>query len=229
MNLEPYIERLVPDVGRARASAEALRAKHPNLSAVELAQLAVRSAKLRAASAGAATGAASSPLTMIPAAIADMIAVLSIEASLVAEVAALIDPGSLDDENGMKADIISVIFPAAASQALRQFGIRAGERVSQAALRKYASEDFVRSVTRFAARYVGKKFTGEALVSKAIPLVGIGIGAGWNWLEVQAIGTRAIRYYSDEPIAAAPASMPLPSPKAILGKVRRFMPGKHSE
>jgi hypothetical protein len=229
MNLEPYIERLVPDVSRARASAEALRTRNPSMTVVELANLAIRSAKLRAATAGAATGAASSPITMIPAAIADMVAVLAIEASLVAEIAALLDPGSLDDENGMKADIISVIFPAAASQALRQLGIRAGERVSQAALRKYASEDFVRSITRFAARYIGKKFTGEALVSKAVPLVGIGIGAGWNWLEVQAIGTRAIRYYSDDPIGPAPASIPLPSPKALLGKVRRFMPGRRRE
>src|SRR6185437_4165396 len=101
-----------------------------------------------------------------------------------------------------------VIFPAAASQALRQLGIRAGERVSQEVLRKYASEDFVRSITRFAARYIGKKFTGEALVSKAVPLIGVGIGAGWNWLEVQAIGARAIRYYNKDPIAPAPASLP---------------------
>src|SRR6185437_10039429 len=161
MNLEPYIERLVPDIAHARASAESLRSKNPNMTAIELAHLAVRSAKMRAAAAGAATGAASSPITMIPAAIADMVAVLSIEATMVAEVAALIDPGSLDDANGMKADIISVIFPAAASQALRQLGIRAGERASQEVLRKYASEDFVRSITRFAARYIGKKFTGE--------------------------------------------------------------------
>ncbi|HET6249655.1 MAG TPA: hypothetical protein VFE47_18345 [Tepidisphaeraceae bacterium] len=212
INLSFLIDRLVPDPGQCRQGAAAQRKAHPDASPLQLAARMVHSAKLRAAAAGAATGAASSPFTMIPAALADMAAVLRIEGALVGEIGALLDPDSLDDPHALKTDVISVIFPAAASQALRQVGIRAGERLSHAAMRKYATEDLVRNLSRFATRYLGRQLTREAVVAKAIPLVGMGIGAGWNWLEVKAIGRRAIHYYSKAPIG--PALLPNLSPPA---------------
>jgi hypothetical protein len=228
MNFEALIEHLVPSLTHARASADALRAKHPDLTARELSDRVIHTAKLKAATSGAVTGAASSPLTMIPAALADMAAVLAIEGAMVAEIGALLSPDSLSDPAALKADVISIIFPAAASQALRQFGIRAGERLTQSVMRKYASEDFVRSISRYGARFISKQLTRETVLTKAVPLVGIGIGAGWNWLEVSAIGARAIRYYSDEPLAAPPANG-LPSTGKLWGKVRRYLPGKPKE
>lgn len=222
-NPESFIERLLPNLAHARTTAEQLRDKFPGATQIDLAKHLVHSAKLKAAAAGAATGAASSPLAMLPAALADVAAVLSIEAQMIAEIAALFDPSALDNPNTIRADIIAVIFPAAASQALRQFGIRAGERLSQAALRKYAGEDFVRSAARLATRYLGKKFTADAVVSKAVPIVGMGIGAGWNWLEVKAIGARCIAYYSDEPIAPAPSNFSISGAKKAIGKVSGFI------
>ena len=229
MNFEALIEHLVPSLDHARTSAAALRAKYPALTSLELADRAIHTAKLKAATSGAVTGAASSPLTMIPAALADMAAVLAIEGALVAEIGALLSPDSLKDPHALKADVITIVFPAAASQALRQFGIRAGERLTQAVMRKYATEDFVRSISRYSARYIGKQLTRETLLTKAVPLIGIGIGAGWNWLEVKAIGARAIRYYSDEPIGRAPANGSLPSPGKLWNKVRQYFPGKPKE
>ena len=35
----------------------------------------------------------------------------------------------------------------------------------------------------------------KAVVSKTVPLVGAGIGAAWNWVELEAVGKRAVRYY----------------------------------
>lgn len=225
MNLAPLLQHLVPNLPSAQASANVLRQKHPGLTSIDLAHRAIHSAKLRAAATGAATGAASSPITMIPAALADMAAVLAIEGALVAEIGSLLAPDSLQDADVLKADVISIIFPAAASQALRQFGIRAGERISQAVMRKYASEDFIRSISGYAARYLGKQLTRETILTKAVPLIGMGIGAGWNWLEVNAIGARAIRYYSDESIGPIPTGT-LPSPTELWSRVRRYLPGK---
>jgi hypothetical protein len=179
-----------------------------------LAQIAVRTAKLQAAATGAATGAVSSPLTMLPAAIADIAAVLRIEANLAGTVAALLDPGALDNPDELKADVLSILFPSAMSQAIRQAGIQAGERLSQTVIRKYVSHELLGTLSRLVARSMGKQLTREALVRKAVPLVGMGIGAGWNWLEAQVIGTRAIRYYSQEAIGIAPArTRPLLAPK----------------
>ena len=201
------LNRLIPDADHCRASVAALRAEHPGLLPLELADIAVRSAKRRAAATGAATGIASSPLTMIPAALAWLSwrqCCGSRERS-----SARLPPCSIrnrwDDPNTLRMDVISVIFPAAASQALRQVGIRAGERLSQAAMRKYATEDLIRNISRLATRYLGKQLTRETVVAKSIPIVGMGIGAGWNWLEVKAIGHRAVEYYGNGPIVQAPA------------------------
>ena len=225
MNLNLLLDRLIPDPETCRAAADSLRQEHPDLSAIELAHRAIRSAKVRAASAGAATGAASNPITMIPAALADMATVLKIEGTLIGVVAALLSPETLDDPQALRADVMAVVFPAAASQVLRQVGIRAGEKLSQAVMRKYMTEDLLRTITRLAGAYIGKQVTREAIVAKAIPLVGIGIGAGWNRLEVQAVAGRAITYFSDEAIGpASTATARFASVKKFLPKMSRFLP-----
>ena len=129
---------------------------------------------------------------MLPAALADMAAVLKIEGSMVGVVAALLDPAALNDPKTLKADVISIVFPGAVSQALRQLGIRAGERVSHSLIRKYVSaEEFVKSLARPGSRSTSEwNSPRETVLKKTVPLVGIGIGAGWNWLEVQAVGAR---------------------------------------
>lgn len=204
MKLDFLLSRLAPDIGQCRSAAEELRKDHPELSAVDLARHAVHSAKLKAAAMGAATGAAASPLTMIPAAVADIAAMLRIEATLVGTIAALLDPAVLDKPDVLKADILGIIFPAAMSQALRQAGIKAGERLSQSMIRRYVGEELLGTITRLIARTMGKQLTREAVVRKAVPLVGMGIGAGWNWLEVRTIGQRAVHYYSDDAIGPSP-------------------------
>ncbi len=95
MNFQTLLDNILPDPVQSRDLAAKLREEHPNLSPAELARHAIRSAKVKAALAGAATGVASSPLTMIPAALADMATVLKIEGSLVGVVAALMQtPGA---------------------------------------------------------------------------------------------------------------------------------------
>jgi hypothetical protein len=47
-----------------------------------------------------------------------------------------------------------------------------------------------------AAKRLGVRITQKAVATKAIPVVGASIGGAWNWLEIQAIGDRAINYHA---------------------------------
>ena len=202
MILENVLDWVVPDRVECRNAAAALMARRPGLSREALAREAISSAQTWAAGAGAATGAAANPLIAVPAALADMAAVLRIEGTMAGTVAALIDPASLDDPAAFQADILAVVFPGAVSQALRQLGVRWGQRITKQVIRRYLTEGLIKSVTRFSSRYLFVHLTEKAIVSKTVPLVGAGIGAGWNWLEVKAVGRRALNYYQNKGIRA---------------------------
>jgi hypothetical protein len=215
--LENLLDWVVPDVAQCRKAAEELVARSPHLSREALARHAVASAQRWAAGTGAATGVAASPFIALPAALADMVAVLRIEGTMAGTVAALIDPASLDNPNTFPADVLAIVFPGAVSQALRQLGVRWGQRITQELIRRYLSEGLLKSVTRLTSRYLFVHVTEKALVSKTVPLVGAGIGAGWNWLEVKAVGTRAIHYYQRKGIAPGGRG----GPRDPLGKIKR--------
>ena len=68
-------------------------------------------------------------------------------------------------------------------------------------------------------RLLGAKLTGRSIATKGVPLVGIGIGAGWNWLEVQAVGGRAIAYHTGQPVGAG----------KLRDLGRKLMPGRLRE
>jgi hypothetical protein len=192
---------VVPDVYECRRTAMELVARAPGASREQLARELVRAAQKRAATVGGVTGLAAGPFSMVPAALADMAATLKIEGTMVGGVAALLDPDSLEDPERFKADVLAVVFPAAVSQALRQLGMRAGEQITKTVVRRAAGKGSLETLVRVAGRMLGAKLTGRTVVTKGLPLVGIGIGAGWNWVEASAVGHRAIAYHTGQPVA----------------------------
>ena len=42
---------------------------------------------------------------------------------------------------------------------------------------------------------LGIRLTEKAIATKAVPIVGAGIGAAWNCVEIQAVGNRAVAYH----------------------------------
>lgn len=216
---------VIPDRETCREAARRLAAEHPGETPEELARRAVRHAVPLAVGTGGATGAASSPLTMIPAAVADVAAMLRIEGMLAGMVAALLDPKSLDEPGRFEGDVVSIVFPGAVSQALRTVGVRAGQAITKNLVRKYFGEAFLQTVGRYTARYALGKLTQKAILTKAVPLIGAGIGAGWNWVEVNAVGRRAIRYFQNRAVGgdAEPAEDE-PKRRALLPTAQKLLP-----
>lgn len=196
VNAKDIIKWIMPDAEDCRVKAEALRLENPDASGIELARKAVKSSRKWAAGMGAVTGVAANPITLVPAALADAAAMLRIEGQLAGVVAALLDPQSVNDPDAFRRDIMRVIFPGAVSQVLRKLGVRAGEQAAKDIVAKYVTRGAVKEVAEHAVKRFGIQLTEKAIATKAIPLVGAGIGAAWNWLEIQAIGLRAIDYHT---------------------------------
>jgi hypothetical protein len=198
--IQALLNHVVPDPLECRQTAMEMIARAPGAPREKLAAELIRAAQKRAAAVGGVTGLASSPITMIPAALTDIAAVMKIEGTMIGGVAALLDPSSLDNPQQFKNDVMAVLFPAAISQTLRHIGIRAGEQLTRRLVRAAAEKGGAEAVAKFAAKVVGAKLPARALATKGVPLVGVGIGAGWNWVEASAVGRRAIAYYTGQPI-----------------------------
>jgi hypothetical protein len=195
MNSESRITALVPDRNACRAAAARLRKAYPGLPPELLARKAISQAQTLLAATGAAAGVFTNPLVMIPLALGETGFVLKREARLVGVIAVLLEADTLEDPDAFAADILSILFPSAATQALSAFVVRASQATTRTLIRTYIRKDALRTLIRFAARYLGLKVTQRALITKTVPLLGAVIGAVWNWIEVKRLGARALRYF----------------------------------
>ncbi len=195
MDVKQILSWVIPDADNCRRAAEELRLANPNMTAEQHARQAVKDARKWAASVGAATGAVASPLTMFPAAIADAAAMLKLEGKLAGTVAALLDAESLNDPDAFRRDIIFNVFPGAVSQLIRRMGVRASEEAMKNFLRRTLTREASKEMVERSAKMLGIRLTEKALATKAVPLVGAGIGAAWNWVEIQTVGNRAVNYH----------------------------------
>ena len=191
MDLEKLLTFVIPDPDDCRRAAQELRLENPGVHPEQIAEGAMKQSRKWALSIGATTGAFASPLSMLPAAVADAVAMLRLEGKLAGTIAALLDPDSLNDPAAFRHDILRSVFPGAVSQALRKVGVRAAEESAKSAVRRLASKE----LTERAARSLGTRLTEKAIASKTLPIVGAGIGAAWNYAEIHAIGRRAIDYH----------------------------------
>lgn len=195
MDLEQILTFVIPDPDDCRRAARELRLENPDATAEQAAELAVKQSRKWAVSIGATTGAFASPISMLPAAFADAVAMMKLEGKLAGTIAALLDPESLSDPAAFRRDIFRSVFPGAVSQTLRKMGVRAAEASAKSAVRRITTHAATKELTERATKSLGVRLTEKALASKTVPLVGAGIGAAWNYAEVHAIGRRAIDYH----------------------------------
>ena len=221
LDLHKILTWLIPDAEDCRRAAEELRLADPNAAPEQLARRAVKDARKWAAGVGAATGMAASPITFLPAAVADAAAMLKLEGKLAGTIAALLDPDSLKDQDTFRKEILRAVFPGAVSQALRKFGVRAGEEATKNLVRKLIGREAGKELGERAAKMLGIRLTEKAIATKAIPLVGAAIGAGWNWLEIQAVGNRTVDYHLG---LASPATRARRKVVSIVRDARKKLP-----
>jgi hypothetical protein len=202
------LEWAVPDPEACRRRAEELRRRHPTLDEAALCGMAVGRAQKIAAGTGAATGLASTPMTLVPAAAADAAAMLRIEGELAGTIAALVDPPALDDVEQFEIEVLAVLFPQVMSQALRAVGVRGAQAFTQAVVRRQLNRGLGKAVAKLAAKRLGVRLTEKAVLTKALPLVAVGVGGGWNWFEARAVGRRAIGYFGGRSIGRANRVLP---------------------
>src|SRR5687767_7037336 len=105
MMLDDLMAWVVPDRDRCERAADDLRAEHPGATPEQLARRAIASARSWGVAAGGTTGAAANPLIMVPAAMADIAAMLRIEGQMAGTIAALLDPSSLLQAKTLHADV----------------------------------------------------------------------------------------------------------------------------
>jgi len=222
LDVESLLGWLIPDPDECRRTAAELRLEHPDFTAEQVAREAVRSAKRWAAAMGAATGVAANPITLLPAAIAEAATLLRIEGKMAGVIAALLDPDSLSDSHAFRRDVLRVVFPGAFSQALRKIGIRVAENSTKQMIEKLVTRGVLKEVGEHTAKWLGVRLTEKAIATKAVPLVGMGIGAVWNWVELQAIGLRAIAYHTGAEAPVAPLRRKV---KSWVSKGRKRLAG----
>lgn len=195
LDVHKILSWVIPDIDDCRREAERLRLENPNDSAEQHARRIVKESRKWAAGVGAATGMAATPITFLPAAVADAAMMLKLEGKLAGTIAALLDPQSLEEPDTFRKEILRAVFPGAVSQALRKFGVRAGEEATKNLVRRIIGREATKEVGERAAKLLGIRLTEKAIATKTVPLVGAGIGAAWNWMEIQAVGNRTVAYH----------------------------------
>lgn len=187
--------------------AEYFRTKYPSLDdaaiAAKLISVAARNAALVGGTAGAAITAdeiaalwslgLTTPANIavaVAAVGADLISVTHIQLKLISELAVLhgtpLDP---DDPEDILL-VIGYFMAGKAGDAVGAASVRVGGHLARSTTKQVFSKETLKLVQKIASR-VGVKLLQRTLVSVAVPVVSIGLGAGSNYLFTRTLGKRA--------------------------------------
>src|SRR5438093_8118903 len=206
-----------------RSKVDQLRAAHPTYTNDQLALWLIRSTRRRVAATGAISGAASiapglGTALAIGTVTSQTLYALEQEIELVLGIAMIFghEPDGSDDR---VLEALVVVGMTSGALKLREDVIVAGgERLAVAAFRRMPSLLIAhgggRMVTRILSRFAT---TGAAEVAaRVLPLgVGIGLGAGFDWLAVTGLGRAAMRYYGPGGPGARPLLLAPENPSHV--------------
>jgi hypothetical protein len=186
-----------------RSKVQKLRARNPLFTNDQLAHELIRSTRRRVATTGAISGAAS-----IAPGLGTMLAVgtvasqtfyaLEQEVELVLAIA-MIFGHELRGSQGRVLEALVVVGLTSGALKLREDVLVAGgERLAIAAFRRLPSLLVVHGGGRFVTRVLGRFATSGAakVAARVVPLgIGVGLGAGFDWVAVTGLGRAAMKYY----------------------------------
>jgi hypothetical protein len=158
-----------------------------------LAERIVRAHATKGATLGFVTGLASNPFLAAGGALADVATMLKLYASITARVGLIADEEYFANDDWENDVLVVLAGPVVTAQAIGQPAIAGGKHASKVLIKDHLSKAALKALKKGVLKWFGKKVTQRA-VSKAIPIVGSGIGAMWNYNEIQLVGNRIIRY-----------------------------------
>ena len=203
--IDRAIRTVVAHRGPALATAaEALRAEHPGMDPGRMAQLAVKRRSWHLAGMGAASSLPAvlpGPGTMVEvgAALADVTVLTAAQVELIL-IAAHLFGRPLDDEDARLLDVLMVLGIDVGAVKLRRGGVveAAGERYSADELRGAREDALARRVSARLAIQVTARLArrrAHVILGREIPVLGIGLAAGYNLRSTRALGDTAVRFF----------------------------------
>lgn len=182
------------------ASVAAERGRTPSASNRNLADTSFSRVRWKATAAGIATGLPANPWVAVPAATADVAATLKLETLAAARVAVIYDPSFFENEDAAWELLIPIFGINVGSQFFRELGIRGSMGVTRSTIKKYLTKETLRQLQKVMLKYFGIKVTQKGIISKTLPIVGGLIGGAWNFVEVNKVRNRTIRYFENRNI-----------------------------
>ena len=183
------------DIPTLKQQVSELKSRHPRASKKKLAKKVFSKTRFRATILGAATGVATNPFIMIPAAIADVAITINAEKDAAACVALIYNPDFFSDEKA----VLKLLIPVLGISSLSE---TAEKSVEEIVLKKEIpwklSLETANQLKKIALKSFKMRVFQKGIITKTLPLVGSVLGAGWNWREVSAIRKRTIRYFEGE-------------------------------
>lgn len=95
-------------------------------------------------------------------------------------------------------DVLTIFAFAAGgsiAEAAGKVGMKVGGKVATAAVRKYISKEVLETLKRVGAK-LGIKILQKTILKYTVPVVSVGIGAGWNYMSTRAVGRIAKRHFT---------------------------------
>jgi hypothetical protein len=186
-----------------QAKVERLRARHPNHNNHQLALELIRSTRRRVTATGAISGAAAiapglGTALAIGTVTSQTLYALEQEIELVLGIAMIFGHELVGSDDRVLEALVVVGISSGALKLREGVIVAGGERLAIAAFRRLPEvllrHGGGRLVTRILMRFAT---TGTAkLAARVVPLgVGIGVGAGFDWVAVTGLGRAAMRYY----------------------------------
>lgn len=191
---------LAIDRDAERRYVQALQARHPELSRDQLIERLTRRARWWGAGVGFVTGVGSNPWAALPAALADVTAVLHAEVRLACRIALLFDPQFLDDPEPPYELLVPIFGTRAASELAGRAVIQGGRAVTQRMLQGLLARGGALQLRNWMLKYLGLRVTQRGVVTKLVPIVGGVIGGSWNYAEMSIVAGRVQRYFEGRSI-----------------------------
>ncbi len=94
-------------------------------------------------------------------------------------------------------DILTILAFAvggSAAEAAGKVGMKVGGKIAKVAVKKYISKEVLEALKRIGAK-IGIKILQRTILKYTVPVVSIGIGAGWNYVTTRAVGKIAKKHF----------------------------------